>query len=211
MENMKLWNKVCVTDPDVTKKVTYGRQFTAICAHSQIKTATELWGPMGGNWGVINETFAKVEGTTIMIYTAILFHPVEGKEAPAQVRIHSDIECISSGGKSSGKYNEDFTKKVATDALTKGLSKLGFNADVFEGKFDDQKYVDDLKDKKEAEKNPEREAILKIIGEIGNLMKSTTEESKEVAREEMRECKSLADYEGFKERWEAKITEETLH
>ena len=35
-------------------------------------------------------------------------------------------------------------KKVATDALTKGLSKLGFNADVFMGKFDDNKYVNSL-------------------------------------------------------------------
>ena len=35
-------------------------------------------------------------------------------------------------------------KKVATDALTKGLSKLGFNADVFMGMFDDNKYVNKL-------------------------------------------------------------------
>ena len=34
-------------------------------------------------------------------------------------------------------------KKVAT----KGLSKLGFNADVFMGKFDDNKYVDSLANK----------------------------------------------------------------
>ena len=30
--------------------------------------------------------------------------------------------------------------------LTKGLSKLGFNADVFMGRFDDNKYVNTPKD-----------------------------------------------------------------
>jgi hypothetical protein len=37
--------------------------------------------------------------------------------------------------------DDDCVKKVATDALTKGLSKLGFNADVFLGLYDDNKYV----------------------------------------------------------------------
>ena len=40
------------------------------------------------------------------------------------------------------RVDDDCIKKVATDALTKGLSKLGFNADVFMGRFDDNKYVD---------------------------------------------------------------------
>jgi len=48
------------------------------------------------------------------------------------------------------KLDDDCVKKVVTDALTKGLSKLGFNADVFLGKYDDNKYVQDLKDKEAA-------------------------------------------------------------
>ena len=42
------------------------------------------------------------------------------------------------------RVDDDFAKKVATDALTKGLSKLGFNADVFMGRFDDNKYVNQM-------------------------------------------------------------------
>jgi len=34
-----------------------------------------------------------------------------------------------------------YAMKVETDALTKALSKLGFNADVFMGMYDDHKYV----------------------------------------------------------------------
>ena len=41
----------------------------------------------------------------------------------------------------------DFAKKIETDALTKALSKLGFNADVFMGRFDDTKYVLEMQQK----------------------------------------------------------------
>ena len=40
--------------------------------------------------------------------------------------------------------NNDVHKKLKTDALTKGLSELGFNSDIFEGKFDDNKYVQEM-------------------------------------------------------------------
>ncbi len=39
------------------------------------------------------------------------------------------------------KADDQFAKKVETDSLTKCLSKLGFNADIFLGKFDDQRYL----------------------------------------------------------------------
>ena len=38
------------------------------------------------------------------------------------------------------------TATVSTDALTKGLSKLGFNADIFLGKWDDNRYVSQRKE-----------------------------------------------------------------
>ncbi len=147
-ENMELWNAVCVTDPDVTKEVNVGRKFTAVCAQSQIKVATNLWGPMGDNWAVNSEDF-KIIGN-YCIYTAYIIYP------SGTISIHADIEIIFSSGKRKGMYNDDFTKKVATDALTKGLSKLGFNADIFEGKFDDDKYVAELKAQKKTTTDKER-------------------------------------------------------
>ena len=161
-DNMELWNTVCVTDPDVTKEVNVGRKFTAICAQSQIKVATNLWGPMGDNWAVNSEDF-KIIGN-YCIYTAYIIYP------SGTISIHADIEIIFSSGKRKGMYNDDFTKKVATDALTKGLSKLGFNADIFEGKFDDNKYVAELKKQKVADNKksilPEKTARQKIVAEI---------------------------------------------
>ena len=132
--NMELWNSVCETDPAITKLFGDKHKMTSICAQSQIKTATELWGPMGQAWGVKDEKY-EILGA-YCIYTAALFYPT------GSLLIHADIEIIfSSGEKQKGRYNDDFTKKIATDALTKGLSRLGFNSDIFEGKFDDNKYV----------------------------------------------------------------------
>jgi hypothetical protein len=48
----------------------------------------------------------------------------------------------------NGKVDEDAPKKAMTDGLTKALSHLGFNADVFLGKFDGNKYTSDDKAKK---------------------------------------------------------------
>ena len=140
-ENMKLWDSVCVTDPKVTKKVNVGRSFIAICAQSQIRRATELWGPMGDKWGVRDESYnihGEPEKSEYCVYLGTLYYP------DGEILIHSDIEIQFSSGKRKGLYNEDFSKKMATDALTKGLSLLGFNADIFEGKFDN-KYVAELK------------------------------------------------------------------
>ncbi|MEZ0371267.1 MAG: hypothetical protein ACAI44_19390, partial [Candidatus Sericytochromatia bacterium] len=55
--------------------------------------------------------------------------------------------------KNGWKRVSDPMKKVRTDALTEGLSWLGFSADVFMGRFDDAKYVQKLQQElAEAEK-----------------------------------------------------------
>jgi hypothetical protein len=72
------------------------------------------------------------------------------------IPIHSSIRY-----QVNGRIDDDFFKKVATDALTKGLSKLGFNADVFMGKFDDNKYVNSLKEKFSKEETKEEEKTVK--------------------------------------------------
>ncbi len=170
--NMELWNAVCVTDPDVTKEVKAGRKITAICAQSQIKRATELWGSIGNGWGVKDEKYGMLDNemhNNFCVYTALLFYP------DGSIPIHADIEIIFSSGKWKGRFNDDFTKKIATDALTKGLSLLGFNADIFEGKFDDNKYVAELKAQKMADNKksipPERTARQKIVDEIVAILK----------------------------------------
>jgi hypothetical protein len=141
--NMKLWNSVKTTDPNFTKKVNQRGGFTAIGAQYQLRTATETFGPFGWGWGVKDERIEKWEDVGLAVYQATLWYNIDAygtdDETYGTIPIHSSIKYHS-----NGRVDDDFMKKVATDALTKGLSKLGFNADVFMGMFDDNKYVNKL-------------------------------------------------------------------
>ena len=154
--NMALWNSVCETDPQFTKVVNQRGGFTAIGAQSQLMKATEIFGAMGTGWGVKTEHIEKWEDVGLVVYQATLWY-VGSDNKEHYVPIHSSIRY-----QVNGRIDDDFFKKVATDALTKGLSKLGFNADVFMGKFDDNKYVNALNEKfgkketKEEKKNVEK-------------------------------------------------------
>ena len=142
-DNMKLWNSVETTDPKFTKKVNQRGGFTAIGAQYQLRTATETFGPFGWGWGVKDERIEKWEDVGLAVYQATLWYNIDAygtdDETYGTIPIHSSIKY-----QNNGRVDDDFMKKVATDALTKGLSKLGFNADVFMGMFDDNKYVNKL-------------------------------------------------------------------
>ena len=140
-KNMELWNSVEVTDPKYTKKVNQRGGFTAIGAQYQLMRATETFGPMGLGWGVEDEKIERWENAGLAVYTANLWWSYSNGAHKKTIPLHSAIKYHT-----NGRVDDDFFKKVATDALTKGLSKLGFNADVFMGKFDDNKYVNKLKE-----------------------------------------------------------------
>lgn len=130
MSNMDLWRSVEVTDPAMTKRVNQRGGFTSIGAHYQVMRATETFGPVGVGWGydcgapIFHGDFVIIPVTVWYRDRANTFGPVYG--------------CAEFIGK---RPDHDAPKKAMTDALTKALSHLGFNADVFLGKFDDNKYV----------------------------------------------------------------------
>jgi len=135
--NMKIWDKVSVTDPEITKRVNQRGGFTAIDAQAQLKKATEVFGPYGTNWGLTNLEYDAVvdpDGNILEItLTARFYYP--GGEFPMSndMRYRPGDEC---------------RKKLLTDLRSKCLSTLGFNSDVFEGKFDDNRYVQSLNNNK---------------------------------------------------------------
>ena len=112
-----------------------GNKITAISPQRQIKNATEQFGVYGKDWGFkdIKFDYAIVEITGIVVFHGVFYFP--NGEFP----ITSSISAYKDGART--KPDADFAKKVETDALTKALSKLGFNADVFMGMYDDHKYV----------------------------------------------------------------------
>tara|TARA_R110000822_G_scaffold172533_1_gene312174 strand:+ start:1268 stop:2089 length:822 start_codon:yes stop_codon:yes gene_type:complete len=158
-ENLKLWNKVEKTNPKYTKKAKVGgNQITAISPQFQILNATEQFGSYGETWG-----FKQIEFDYSITNTPINLNVVDWNTKETQVissilglvgfkatfffpngefEITNSIKIFTDNKHS--KIDDNFAKKLETDALTKALSKLGFNADIFLGKFDDVRYLQDV-------------------------------------------------------------------
>lgn len=134
MDNLAIWNAVSKTDPKHTKKVNQRGGFTAISAHYQVMCATEQFGPVGIGWGY--------ENGAPLFYDSLVFVPVtiwHGARENSFGPLYGGAEW-----KTGNRLDSDAIKKAATDGLTKALSHLGFNADVFLGRFDDNKYVAEM-------------------------------------------------------------------
>lgn len=142
-ENVAFWNSVEKTDPNYSSNAEIsGRLMTSIDAYYQIKNATEQWGMYGKTWGLkdIELKLEKLdEDNTICLYKAVFYYP------DGQFEINNSImmkyKVVSKG---YIKVDSDFAKKIETNTITKSLSKLGFNADVFIGKFEDPMYVKEV-------------------------------------------------------------------
>ena len=143
-DNLKLWDAVSKTDPAHTKTVNQRGGFTAIGANYQIKMATEQFGPIGIGWGydcgepIFNGPFIIVPVTMWHGDRSNKFGPILG--------------CAEIAGK---RPDSDAPKKATTDGVTKALSQLGFNADVFLGQFDDNKYVQERKQEVAQDSRPQ--------------------------------------------------------
>tara|TARA_R110002167_G_scaffold97403_4_gene257175 strand:+ start:267 stop:893 length:627 start_codon:yes stop_codon:yes gene_type:complete len=163
MSNLELWNKVCKTDPRHTKKANVGgNKITSICPQYQRMNATEQFGSFGDGWGVIDEMFSTKDfhdGTVLGSYNAKFWYILESDKKSFPIYSNTKVAFNTASGKY--KIDEDWMKKCATDALTKGLSALGFNADIFLGKFDDNKYVQQVG--QEAQEEDQRKAYVPIL------------------------------------------------
>lgn len=136
--NLDLWNAVEASDPKYLKKVSFGsRSFTAIDPMYQVRCATEQFGPVGDGWGWHNETqVVNVSNGD----SAVLAHVSIWHSSPANV-FGPFTGCRKFFDSAKGRMAEDAPKMAITDGLTKALSHLGFNADVFLGKMDGNKYA----------------------------------------------------------------------
>lgn len=152
-DNLKLWNSVEKTNPKYTKNAKLsGRDITAISPQYQIMQVTEKFGVYGRTWGFKNIalSYDLVEKCNLVVFKATFFFPSGEFEIINSCKLYMDRNCTM--------IDDNFAKKIETDALTKAISKLGFNADIFMGKFDDVRYVEEMK-KEFAEKPKEIENI----------------------------------------------------
>lgn len=145
--NLKLWKSVEETDVKYTKKAKKGQhQFTSITPMSQFKKATEQFGIQGIGWGIKigSEVFMEqtIGTTNLLNYDAILFFKYDGELGEIPIHATEKLSYQTQGANGYLKIDDEVRKKVVTNAKTKGLSELGFNADIFMGQFDDPNYVE---------------------------------------------------------------------
>lgn len=142
-DNLKFWNEVEKTNPEFTSEATIsGRKITSIDAYVQIKEATEKFGKYGETWGLKDTSmdFKEIGETLLCIYKATFYAP--NVEFPIYNSIK--VSYRTSGQSGYIKVDDEFTKKVETNTITKSLTRLGFNTDIFMGKFEDSRYVEEI-------------------------------------------------------------------
>jgi len=134
-DNLKLWNSVEKTNPKYTKKAKIGGMtITAIAPQYQIMMVTEQFGVYGQTWGFKNiELDYSLVQYDMVVFKGTFFFP-EG-----EFEIINSCKLYINNKKTM--LDDNFAKKIETDTLTKAISKLGFNADIFMGKFDDVRYL----------------------------------------------------------------------
>lgn len=148
-QKMALWNMICTTNPKYTTQVSLGnRKFTAIDAYYQFRKMTQFFGPFGIGWGVDECSFKPFMAGKLVLFTGRMWYMWDG--ARGEIPIQSAARTVL--GKEE-RLDDDCIKKVVTDAITKGASMLGLNADVFLGFFENNKYLSELRRLNEA--NPE--------------------------------------------------------
>ncbi|MHA1662229.1 MAG: hypothetical protein ACTSXE_02575 [Candidatus Thorarchaeota archaeon] len=157
----EIWNKVCESEMfgddlgDMLKQVSHGgagsRKYTSIDAYVQVKKLTEIFGPIGKGWGIseIDRIFD----------TPMTKHTRRGDIEGVQVFFRFKFWYILNGSHETYLLNDIFVdasgdsgKKLVTDCITKAASYLGFNYDVFCGRFNDVKTIQSpaTKDEKDA-------------------------------------------------------------
>lgn len=149
--NCAIWNKVCQSElfgdelSTFLKEVSFGqRSYTSIDAYQQIRKATEIFGPFSIGWGIHSIRHL----TTVPCVKKTQEGPVNGHQIFFEIKMFCVWEGFGEGKEhhvtpliqdifvdASG----DCGKKMGTDCITKFLSYLGFNFDVFQGRFDGAK------------------------------------------------------------------------
>lgn len=147
MDTMQLWNRVAKTDPRQVKEIT-GKQYKGNSPKPYyiVQRLTEEFGPCGIGWGftILNERMERLTEHEILHVAVVRLWFVMGDKRGEfeQIGQTKAVYAKKDGGL---MVDEDAPKKSVTDALVKCASYLGFAGDIFAGRWDDSKYVAELR------------------------------------------------------------------
>jgi hypothetical protein len=134
-ENLSIWNTFYMTDAQFARQADKGSyKFTTVDATYQKWRGTALWGPYGQRWGLRDMKVEYIKEPDGRISEAILhatfYYPgQDGQEA--------SFEIINDW---PWRRAAETLKKLHTNTLIKALHYLGFSADVWFGRFEDDPY-----------------------------------------------------------------------
>ena len=181
MDNKALWNTVFMTDPKAVKPIT-GKQYNGNSPKPYwlIVRTTEVFVPVRIGWGctVKSERFERLSETDVLHVAVVsVWYVFDGKRSETFDQM-GGTKAAYRTAKGSLMVDEDAGKKSVTDGMVKCLSMIGFAGDIFSGRWDDSKYVEQAA----REFDPQRRAWLdarledikaaKTTGELKKIMAS---------------------------------------
>ncbi|MGM0858622.1 MAG: Rad52/Rad22 family DNA repair protein [Pseudomonadota bacterium] len=153
-DHLALWQLVDKTPTTAIKAAKVdGQQITSLDAMHVIELATKTFGPMGIGWGyrIEDERYdqgAPIHDTksgnllgheTTHTVRLVLWYKWQGETG--EVTQFGHTRAVYRTNQGYWKTDGEAPKKSVTDAIKKCLSLLGFAADVYYGKFDNQDYA----------------------------------------------------------------------
>lgn len=162
-ENMKLWHSVFKTDPNAVKPIE-GKTYKGNSPKPYwlIEQATKHFGACGIGWGVevVNQSYQQVSPDDwLHTATVRVWYILDGKRGVIEQCGGTKAAYKTKSG--SHVVDDDAAKKSVTDGMTKCFSMIGFAGDIFSGRWDDSKYVEQIRTEFEDEKRQEQGFISK--------------------------------------------------
>lgn len=151
--NRRLWDQFADIDPKFTKGIT-GKDYsgTSPNAHYVVQCLTDMFGPVGEGfgWRVVAEDIVTFGDTSIHWCRIEFWHT--SRENTFQSYGQTKMAYQTKGG--FLKVDEDAPKKSLTDAITKAAAQIGVAANIFLGRWDDNKYVQQVNAEYRERENP---------------------------------------------------------
>ncbi len=166
MSNLEFWNKYGDPDPDRVKpfKRTGGFEGKSVNATYIAQQLTDAFGPIGKGWGVNITDEKYVDGAPIIVNDKVVCNEIVHIVQVELWYIKDDKECyvrqfgqtmFVTKNKWGIQTDEEAPKKSLTDGMLKCAALLGFGANIHLGLWDDNKYVNDVKQRRgEKEEKP---------------------------------------------------------
>jgi len=158
-DNLRHWTRFEDIDPKFTKPIT-GKDYSGTSPNPQyvIRCLTEMFGPVGEGfgWTVLADGFEAL-GETHLHWCRIQFWHTDRANV---FEAYGQTKAAYVTAKGFHRVDEDAPKKSLTDAIIKAASQLGVAANIFLGRWDDQKYVAQVNGEfRAAENAPDRDVL----------------------------------------------------